>query len=77
MDTDTLIYDIEMDDFYRDTADDVKDRLYMSGYAPDRPLPMGRNKVIGLMKNELGGDTMTESVTLRPKMYPYKVGNSE
>ena len=77
MDTDTLIYDIEMDDFYRDIADDVKDRFYMSGYAPDRPLPVGRNKVIGLLKDELGGDIMTEFVTLRPKMYPYKVGNSE
>ena len=77
MDTDTLIYDIKMDDFYRDTEDEVKDRFYMSGYAPDRLLPMGRNKVIGLMKDELGGDIMTEFVTLRRKMYPYKVGNSE
>ena len=49
----------------------------MSGKAPDRPLPVGRNKVIGLMKDELGGDIMTEFVTLRPKMYPFKVGNSE
>ena len=77
MDTDTLIYDIEMDDFYRDTVDDIKDRFYMSGYAPDRPLPVRQNKVIGLMKDEPGGDIMTEFVTLRPKMYPYKVGSSE
>ena len=34
-------------------------------------------KVIRLMKDELGGDIMTEFVTLRPKMYAYKTGKSE
>ena len=29
------------------------------------------------MKDELGGGIMKEFVTLRPKMYSYKVGNSE
>ena len=75
MDRDSLIYSIETDDFYKDIAEDVKDRFDMSGYNPDRPLPVGLNKkVIGLMKDELGGDIMTEFVTLRPKMYAYKTG---
>ena len=40
--------------------------------------PFGLNKkVIGLMKDELGGEIMKEFVTLRPKMYSYKVGNLE
>ena len=77
MDTDCLIYDIETDDFYKDIADDVESRFDTSGYAPDQPLPIGLNKVIGLMKDELGGEIMKEFVTLRPKMYSYKVGNSE
>ena len=78
MDTDSLIYDIETNDFYTDIADDVEDRFDTSGYVPDRPLPVWRNKkVIGLMKDELGGDIMTEFVTLRPKMYAYKVGDWE
>ena len=69
MDTDSLIYDIETDDFYKDIAEDVKDRFDTSGYNPKWPLPVGLNKVIGLMKDELGGEIMTEFVTLRPKMY--------
>ena len=74
MGMDSLIYDIETDDFYKDIADDIKDRFDMSGYNPDKPLPVGLNKkVIGLMKDELGGGLMTEFVTLRPEMYPYKM----
>ena len=78
MDTDSLIYDIETDDFYKDIADDIESRFNTSGYVPDRPLPVGKNKkVIGLMKDELGGSTMKEFITLRPKMYACKVGSSE
>ena len=78
MDTGSLICSIETDDFYKDIADDVANRFDTSGCNPDRPLPVGLNKkVIGLMKNKLGGGIMTEFVTLRPKMYAYKTGNSE
>ena len=78
MDTDSLIYNMETEDFYKDFAEDVPARFDMSGYNPDRPLPVGLNrKVIGLMKDELGGEIMTEFVTLRPKMYAYKTGSAE
>ena len=78
MDADSLIYDIETDDFYKDIAEDNKDRFDTSGYNPNKPLPVGLNKkVIGLMKDELGGEIMTEFVTLRPKMYACKTGESE
>ena len=78
MDMDSLIYDIETNDFCRDIAEDVQDRFDMSGYNPDRPLPVGLNKkVTGLMNNELGGEIMTEFVTLRPKMYAYKTRSAE
>ena len=80
MDTDSLIYLIETGDFYKDIADDVPTRFDTSGYIPNRPLPVGLNKnfkVIGLMKDELGGEIMEEFVTLRPKMYAYKTGNVE
>ena len=74
MDTNSLIYSIKTGDFYKDIADDVETRFDTSGYIPDRPLPIGKNKkVIGLMKDELGGEIMKELVSLRPKMYSCRV----
>ena len=68
----SLIMNIKTKDFYRDIAQDVKERFDTSNYDVDRPLPKGKNKkVIGLMKDELGGGIITEFVTLRPKTYSY------
>ena len=51
---------------------DVKERFDTSNCIYDRPLPIGVNKkVIGLMKDELGGGIITEFVALRPKAYSY------
>ena len=79
MDMESLVYHIKTEDFYADIADDVQTRFNTSGYIPDRPLPVGLNrKVIGLMKDELGGKIMTEFVALRPKLYSYeKLDDSE
>ena len=79
MDTDSLIYQIKTEDFYADITDDVPVRFDTSGYNPDRPLPVGLNKkVIGLMKDELGGAIMTEFMALRPKLHSYeKLDGSE
>ena len=77
MDTDSFVYDIETEDFYKDIADDVESRFDTSGYC-NRPLPVGKNKkVIGLMKDELGGEIMKEFISLRPKMYSFQVGTLE
>ena len=78
MDTDSLIYNIKTKDFYKDITEDVPARFDTSGYLPDQPLPIGLNKkVIGLMKDELGGEIMEEFVTLRPKMYSYRTSEKE
>ena len=72
MDTDSFIMHIQIEDFYNDISNDVEKRFVTSNYECDRPLPTGKNKkVIGLMKDELGGKIMTEFVSLRPKTYSY------
>ena len=77
MDMDSFIYDIETEDFYKDIAGDVETRFNTSGYC-NRPLPIGKNKkVIGLMKDELGGEIMKEFIALRPKMCSFRVGSLE
>ena len=72
MNTDSLVYDIKTEDFYEDIANDVDARFDTSGNS-ETPLPICLNKkVIGLMKDELGGNIMTDFVALRPKLYSYK-----
>ncbi len=81
MDTDSLVYHIKTDDFYKDIAGDVEARFDTSNYPKPkdesdvkyRPLPIGKNnKIIGRMKDELGGKIMAEFIALRPKMYAYE-----
>ena len=73
MDTDTLVYYIRTKDFYADIADDVPMRFDTSGYSNNRLLPIGLNKkVIGLMKDELGGDIMSEFAVLRSMLYSFR-----
>ena len=72
MDTDSFIMNIKTNYFYEDIASDVENRFDTSNYEVNRPLPTRKNKkVIGLMKDELGGKIITEFVTLRPKTYSF------
>ena len=75
MDTDSLVYHIKTKDFYADISSMVKLSFDTSGYDKKdaRPLSIGLNKkVIGLMKDELGGKIMTEFIALRLKLYAYR-----
>ena len=81
MDTESFVMHIKTNDFYKDIASDVENRFDTSNYEVNtsetsalacRPLPTEKNKkVIGLMKDELGGKIITEFVTLRPKTYSF------
>ena len=63
---------IKTKDFYKDIAKYVEESFDTSNYGFDRPLPKGKNKkVIGLMKDELGGGIITEFVALRSKTCSY------
>ena len=72
MDTDSFVVNIKTKDFYKDIAENVKESFDTSNYIYDRPFPTAVNKkVIGFMKDELGGDIITKFVALRPKSYSY------
>ena len=56
MDTDSFIVYKKADDIYKDIAENIETRFDTSNYELGRPLPKRKdNKVIGLMKDELGG----------------------
>ena len=69
MGTDSFIIYVKAEDIYKDIAEDVESRFNTSNYEVNRPLPMGKNKVIGMMKDELGGTILRKFVGLRPKIY--------
>ena len=62
-DTDSFIINVKTEDFYKDISENVIERFDTSNYIHDRPLPIGINKkVLGLMKDELGGGIITEGI---------------
>ena len=77
MDMDSFIMNIKTNHFYKDISDDVDNRFDISNYEVKRPLPIGKNKNIGLMKDELGGEIITEFIALRPKTYSYLSDNNK
>ena len=61
MDTDSFIVHVKTDDIYKDIAEDVETRFDTSNFEVNRSLPNGKNnKVIGLIKNELGVQIIKE-----------------
>ena len=67
---------IKTKDFYNDIANDAESMFDTSIYEVNRVLSKGKNKkVIGLIKDELGGKIMTEFAALRPKTDPYLMDN--
>ena len=63
-----------MEEFYTDIANDIEKRFDTSNYDNNRPLAIGMNKkVIGLLKDDLGGKIMTGFVGLRAKTDAYLV----
>ena len=75
-DTDSLMYEIQTEDFYKDISADVKHRFDTSDYPPNHPsgIPSGFNKkVLGMFKDEAGGKVIDEFVGLRANLYSYKM----
>ena len=75
-DTDSFLYEIQTEDFYKDIAGDVRDRFDTSDYPEGHPsgIPTGINKkVLGMFKDEAAGKVIKEFVGLRAKLYSYKM----
>ncbi len=73
-DTDSLCYEIQTDDFYKDISADVSEWYDTSNFDPNHPsgIPTGVNKkVVGMMKDECGGKQIIKFVGLRSKLYSY------
>ena len=74
MDTDSFAIHIESEDFCKDIANDVEKWFDISNYDKndDRLLPIGKNKkVIGFLKDELGGKIVKVFFGVRAKTWAY------
>ena len=70
MDTNSFTIHVKTDDIYKYIAKDVEIRFDTSNFEIDRNLSKEKNKkVIGQMKDELGGQNMKEVVGLQAKTY--------
>ncbi|CAR98546.1 Protein CBG25579 [Caenorhabditis briggsae] len=79
-DTDSLIYDINTEDFYKDAEKDIDFQKYFdfSDYPKDHVLYSEENKkIVGKFKDELNGKIMTELLALKPKQYGFKTLDGE
>ena len=79
-DTDSLAYEIETEDFYKDISGDVINRFDTSDYPDKHPsgIPTGINKkVLGMFKDEAMGRSIKEFVGLRAKLYSYIMDEGE
>ena len=75
-DTDSLLFLIHTDDFYKDIHHDVETKFDTSDYPPNYKsgIPTGVNKkVIGMFKDEVAGRQITHFVGPRPKLYSVKI----
>ena len=75
-DTDSLVYEIETEDFYHDIASDVRKRFDTSDYPGQHEsgIKKGVNKkVIGKFKDEGAGTQITHFAGLKAKLYNYRI----
>ena len=73
-DTDSFLYEIQTEDFYKDISGDVNERFDTSEYPEKHPsgIPTGLNKkVLGKFKDEVAGKNIKEFVGLRAKLYSF------
>ena len=79
-DTDSLAYEIDTEDFYKDINPDVERLFDTSNYPANHEsgIKVGTNKKVpGMFKDEAGGKQILEFVGLRAKLYSYRMKDYE
>ena len=79
-DTDSLMYHIQTNDFYRDISKAIKRKFDTSDYPEKHPpgIQTGINKkVMVKFKDEAAGRQITRFAGLRPKLYSFKIDGVE
>ena len=79
-DTDSLMYEIDTDEFYKDIKKDINKKFDISDIPPDHPsgIKTGINKeVVGMFKDEAAGKQISNFCGPRPKLYSYKYNNQK
>ena len=79
-DTDSLCCEIRTNDIYEDISGDVDKWFDTCDLDPNHPSGLHSNKnkkVLGLLKDECGGDDIVEFVGLRPKSYAYETAREK
>ena len=78
-DTNSLVYEIETEDFYKDIEEDIPRWFDTSAYPNNHTgVKLRTNKkVLGMMKDETAGDEILEFVGLRAKLYAYRTLKEE
>ena len=71
--TDTLCYRIQTEDVYEDISNDVPKWFDTSNYPKGHLIGGVNKKVLGMMRDEAAGETISEFVGLRSKLYAYKM----
>ena len=75
-DTDSLAYEVQTEDFYKDISGDVAAKFDTSNFPKDHPSGIEaehNKKVVGMFKDEAGGRIIEGFVGLRAKLYCYKM----
>jgi len=79
-DTDSLMYEVKTEDFYKDIREDVLERFDTSNFPQNHSSGILRmnKKLPGMFKVECGGEIISEFCGLRAKLYTFKkVGEEE
>jgi len=75
-DTDSLMYEIQIEDFFEDIREDIKEKFDTSNFENSK-LPRQNKKVPGMFKDEADGKIISEFVRLHAKSYAFGMDGDE